>query len=202
MIQPIEILEILAILMAAFGVTLMGMFVLRAIKQLLNWVLQFVRLPSLKIRLPSLPKRKEKPIKEEKKMGKTDKNSGLQKEDTTFNDVFMFLIAVPLVLLWTLFAGYVIWTGLHTPEVLSNIESYTTLIAILGGPALLIIKDALDVWKTEQATKSEFYKTKAQAVIDMNVSHQKQLHDVESKHQAQMHLIEQNEQTNEHKVKK
>ena len=202
MIQPIEILEILAILMAAFGVTLMGMFVLRAIKQLLNWVLQFVRLPSLKIRLPSLPKRKEKPIKEEKKMGKTDKNSGLQKEDTTFNDVFMFLIAVPLVLLWTLFAGYVIWTGLHTPEVLSNIESYTTLIAILGGPALLIIKDALDVWKTEQATKSEFYKTKAQAVIDMNMSHQKQLHDVESKHQAQMHLIEQNEQTNEHKVKK
>ena len=201
MIQPIEILEILAILMAAFGVTLMGMFVLRAIKQLLNWVLQFVRLPSLKIRLPSLPKRKPKPKKEETKMAGT-KKEGLQKEETTFNDVFMFFIAVPLVLLWVLFAGYVIWTGLHTPAVLSNIESYTTLIAILGGPALLIIKDALDVWKTEQATKSEFYKTKAQAVIDMNMSHQKQLHDVESKHQAQMHLIEQNEQTNEHKVKK
>ena len=127
----------------------------------------------------------------------TDK-SGLQKDQTTFNDIFMFLIAVPLVLLWTLFAGYVIWTGLHTPEVLSNIDSYTTLIAILGGPALLIIKDALDVWKTEQATKSDFYQTKAQAVIDMNMSHQKQLHDVESKHQAQMHLIEQKDQENEH----
>lgn len=153
------------------------------------------------IRLPSLPKRKPKPIKEETKMGRTDRNSGLQKEDTTFNDVFMFLIAVPLVLLWTLFAGYVIWTGLHTPNVLEDIESYTTLIAILGGPALLIIKDALDVWKTEQATKSAFYQTKAQAVIDMNVAHQKQIHDQETKHQNQMHLIEQNEQMHHHGVK-
>ena len=125
-----------------------------------------------KIRLPSLPKRKPKMIKEENKMGKIDKENGMQKDDTTFNDVFMFLIG--------------------------DIESYTTLIAILGGPALLIIKDALDVWKTEQVSKAEFYKTKAQAVIDMNMAHQKQLHDVESKHQQQMHLIEQKEQSNEH----
>jgi|TARA_B100000809_G_C14901896_1_gene446573 hypothetical protein len=200
MIQPIEILEILAILMAVFGVTLMGVFALRALKQLLNGVLQFVRLPSLKIRLPSLPKRKPKPKKEETKMAGT-KKEGLQKEETTFNDVFMFFIAVPLVLLWVLFAGYVIWTGLHTPAVLSNIESYTTLIAILGGPALLIIKDALDVWKTEQTTKSDFYQKKAQAVIDMNVAHQKQIHDQESKHQEQMHMIEQNEQAHHHGVK-
>jgi len=137
-------------------------------------------------------------IKEENKMGKIDKESGMQKDDTTFNDVFMFLIAVPLVLAWTLFAGYVIWSGIRTPSVLGDIESYTTLIAILGGPALLIIKDALDVWKTEQVSKAEFYKTKAQAVIDMNMAHQKQLHDVESKHQQQMHLIEQKEQSNEH----
>ena len=186
--------------MAVFGVTLMGVFALRALKQLLNGVLQFVRLPSLKIRLPSLPKRKPKPKKEETKMART-KKEGLQKEETTFNDVFMFFIAVPLVLLWVLFAGYVIWTGLHTPAVLSNIESYTTLIAILGGPALLIIKDALDVWKTEQTTKSDFYQKKAQAVIDMNVAHQKQIHDQESKHQEQMHLIEQNEQAHHHGVK-
>jgi len=128
-------------------------------------------------------------------------DNGLQKEETTFNDVFMFLIAVPLVLLWVLFAGYVIWTGLHTPNVLEDIESYTTLIAILGGPALLIIKDALDVWKTEQSTKSDFYQTKAKAIIDMNAKHQQQIHDQESKHQEQMHLIEQNEQKHHHGVR-
>ncbi len=192
----IEILEVLAILMAVFGVTLMGLIVLRVIINATGGLI-----PSMKVKLPSLPKRKPKPKKEETKMARTDKNSGLQKEDTTFNDVFMFLIAVPLVLLWTLFAGYVIWTGLKTPSVLADIESYTTLIAILGGPALLIIKDALDVWKTEQATKSAFYQTKAQAVIDMNMAHQKQIHDQERKHQEQMHLIEQNEQAHHHGVK-
>tara|TARA_R100000995_G_C3471298_1_gene118475 strand:+ start:547 stop:1155 length:609 start_codon:yes stop_codon:yes gene_type:complete len=196
MMPMIEILEVLAILMAVFGVTLMGLIVLRVIINAIGGVI-----PSMKVKLPSLPKRKPKPKKEETKMARTDKNSGLQKEDTTFNDVFMFLIAVPLVLLWTLFAGYVIWTGLKTPSVLADIESYTTLIAILGGPALLIIKDALDVWKTEQATKSAFYQTKAQAVIDMNMAHQKQIHDQERKHQEQMHLIEQNEQAHHHGVK-
>tara|TARA_R110002012_G_C11558738_1_gene603196 strand:+ start:95 stop:706 length:612 start_codon:yes stop_codon:yes gene_type:complete len=195
MIQPIEILEILAILMALFGVTLIGMFILQFLIRALRGVPHMVRSS-----IPTPPKINPKQKKEETKMARTKKD-GLQKEETTFNDVFMFLIAVPLVLLWTLFAGYVIWTGLHTPDVLADIESYTTLIAILGGPALLIIKDALDVWKTEQSTKSAFYQTKAQAVIDMNMAHQQQIHDQERKHQEQMHLIEQNEQAHHHGTK-
>jgi len=113
-------------------------------------------------------------------------------DGVTFNDVFMFMIAVPLVLLWVGFAGAVIYTGLNdtTGSVLGQIESYTTLIAILGGPALLIIKDALDVWKQEQAEKTAFYKTKAQAVIDYNDSTQKQHQMVEAKAQEQAHKIE------------
>ena len=109
------------------------------------------------------------------------------KEGTTFNDVFMFMIAVPLVLLWVGFAGFVIHSGLGEPEVLDNIEAYTTLIAILGGPALLIIKDALDVWKQEQAEKTAFYKLKAQAVIDYNDAAQKQAQMIEAKAQDHEH---------------
>ena len=198
MTQLLPMLEIAAALCVLFGVTVMAAIIFRMLKKILTLLFIWPTLP--KIRLPSLPKRKEQPKKEETKMAGTKKD-GLQKEETTFNDVFMFFIAVPLVLLWTSFAGYVIWTGLHTPEVLSNIESYTTLIAILGGPALLIIKDALDVWKTEQTTKSDFYQKKAQAIIDMNAKHQQQIHDQESKHQEQMHLIEQNEQKHHHGVK-
>ena len=112
-------------------------------------------------------------------------------EGVTFNDVFMFMIAVPLVLLWVGFAGFVIHSGLQDESVLDQIEGYTTLIAILGGPALLIIKDALDVWKQEQAEKTAFYKVKAQAVIDYN-----------DKAQAQAQLIEANDQAHEHKVTK
>ena len=111
-------------------------------------------------------------------------------EGTTFNDVFMFMIAVPLVLLWVGFAGFVIHSGLGDAAVLENIEAYTTLIAILGGPALLIIKDALDVWKQEQAEKTAFYKIKAQAVIDYNDHAQKQSQMIETKAQEQEHKME------------
>ena len=112
------------------------------------------------------------------------------REGVTFNDIFMFMIAVPLVLLWVGFAGFVIHSGLQDDSVLEQIEGYTTLIAILGGPALLIIKDALDVWKQEQAEKTAFYKIKAQSVIDYNNNVLKQAQEIESKAQEQAHKME------------
>ena len=127
---------------------------------------------------------------EVKKIKRTKKMSKEKGEGVTFNDIFMFMIAVPLVLLWVGFAGFVIHSGLNKPDVLENIEAYTTLIAILGGPALLIIKDALDVWKQEQAEKTAFYKTKAQSVIDYNDSMQKQAQMIEEKAQEQEHKME------------
>ena len=127
---------------------------------------------------------KPKPRQEKPKMSK-EKGEGV-----TFNDIFMFMIAVPLVLLWVGFAGFVIHSGLQDDSVLEQIEGYTTLRAILGGPALLIIKDALDVWKQEQAEKTAFYKVKAQAVIDYNDAAQKQAQQIESKAQEQEHKME------------
>jgi len=129
-------------------------------------------------------------IKQPRKMEEKTRMSKEASEGTTFNDVFMFMIAVPLVLLWVGFAGFVIHTGLNNSAVLENIEAYTTLIAILGGPALLIIKDALDVWKQEQAEKTAFYKVKAQAVIDYNDASQKQAQMIEAKEQEHGHKIE------------
>ena len=126
-------------------------------------------------------------VPQETKEKRMSKEKG---EGVTFNDIFMFMIAVPLVLLWVGFAGFVIHSGLNDSSVLDQIEGYTTLIAILGGPALLIIKDALDVWKQEQAEKTAFYKVKAQAVIDYNDAAQKQMQMIESKAQEQEHKIE------------
>lgn len=42
---------------------------------------------------------------------------------------------------------------MHNQAVLDNLDGYTTLIAIIGGPALLIIKDALDMWKQQQTAE-------------------------------------------------
>ena len=173
MIEWIEILEILAVLMAGMSVVLA-----------LGVLVAFAR------RMLPQGKPKVKLIQEKKIEKETKTMSKEAKEGVTFNDIFMFMIAVPLVLLWVGFAGFVIHTGLNNSAVLENIEAYTTLIAILGGPALLIIKDALDVWKQEQAEKTAFYKVKAQAVIDFNDAAQKQAQMVEAKAQDQEHKME------------
>ena len=175
MIEWIDLLTILAIIMTLL--TCVVAFVVLA-----KFVLHTIRgMPHLR---GNVRKIQEKPKKEKETMSKE------KRETVTFNDIFMFMIGVPLVLLWVGFAGFVIHSGLGKPEVLENIEAYTTLIAILGGPALLIIKDALDVWKQEQAEKTAFYKVKAQSVIDYNDATQKQAQMIESKAQEQEHKME------------
>ena len=173
MIEWINILEVLAVTMAFMGCVIVLGVLVAFVRQALKGI------PHLRNGTPM-----EKPKKEKKPMSKE------AREGVTFNDIFMFMIAVPLVLLWVGFAGFVIHSGLQNAAVLEQIEGYTTLIAILGGPALLIIKDALDVWKQEQAEKTAFYKVKAQAVIDFNDNVLKQAQDIESKAQEQEHKME------------
>ena len=170
MIEWIDILTMLAIGMAVMGIVLVSVVLVGFVRRM----------------IPQKPSINLEPIKKKEKQKMSDQ----QRESVTFNDIFMFMIAVPLVLLWVGFAGYVIWHGLRDPTVLTQIEGYTTLIAILGGPALLIIKDALDVWKQEQAEKTAFYKIKAQAVIDYNDHAQKQAQMIEAKQQEQEHKME------------
>jgi hypothetical protein len=172
--ELVDILTVMGILMAGAALVLVFMGLVNFARQALKQV---------------RPKLVKIPIEKKETQEKT-KMSKEKGEGVTFNDIFMFMIAVPLVLLWVGFAGFVIHSGLNKPDVLENIEAYTTLIAILGGPALLIIKDALDVWKQEQAEKTAFYKTKAQAVIDYNDSTQKQAQMIEANAQEQEHKME------------
>jgi len=174
-----NILLMLIITFLAVGCTA---FIILMITKIWNMI-SGIRLPKVKLPKKEIPEKKE--IRRTERMSKDTASEGI-----TFNDIFMFMIAVPLVLLWVGFAGFVIHTGLNNSAVLENIEAYTTLIAILGGPALLIIKDALDVWKQEQAEKTAFYKVKAQAVIDYNDAAQKQLQMIEANAQTQEHKME------------
>jgi hypothetical protein len=183
--ELVTILEILAVTLVVLTTGIFGITFLKMIANLLSPL----RLGALIHSAPKIVK-KDKP-KKTKKTRRTERMSkDTASEGVTFNDIFMFMIAVPLVLLWVGFAGFVIHSGLQDDSVLEQIEGYTTLIAILGGPALLIIKDALDVWKQEQAEKTAFYKIKAQAVIDYNDAAQKQAQQIEANAQAQEHKME------------
>ena len=176
--ELIDLLTLMGVLMAVLACMLALVIVLQFLRRALRGVPHMV-----KNSVPKVKKKEPKP-KERKKMA-NDKD--VASEGVTFNDIFMFMIAVPLVLLWVGFAGFVIHSGLNDNSVLDQIEAYTTLIAILGGPALLIIKDALDVWKQEQAEKTAFYKVKAQSVIDYNDAAQKQAQMIEAKAQDHEH---------------
>lgn len=70
----------------------------------------------------------------------------------TFNDLLMLFVAVPLILSWLAVSVFVIWSGVmdKTGLVQANLDFYTALIAIVGGPALLFINSILEAWKTEQ----------------------------------------------------
>ena len=70
----------------------------------------------------------------------------------SFNDILMLFVAVPLILSWLTVSVYVIWSGVNDTSglVQSNLDFYTALIAIVGGPALLFINSILEAWKTEQ----------------------------------------------------
>ena len=170
-----DLLTGLAAILALLGIALLSVVIISMIQRIMS---------RLQLQLP------KKVMKETTKKERRTETMAQAKEGVTFNDIFMFMIAVPLVLLWVGFAGFVIHSGLQDDSVLEQIEGYTTLIAILGGPALLIIKDALDVWKQEQAEKTAFYKVKAQAVIDYNDAAQKQSQQIEANAQAQEHKME------------
>ncbi len=71
----------------------------------------------------------------------------------SFNDRMMMVIGVPIVLGWLVFGCYIIWMGTQDQTVIDNIDGYTTLLAIIGGPALIIVTSMLELWKGEQQTE-------------------------------------------------
>jgi hypothetical protein len=63
-------------------------------------------------------------------------------------------------------------------SVIANLDGYTTLIAIIGGPALLIIKDALDMWKQQQSAEIQLIPIKTEhgiRVVELRKSHELQM---------------------------
>ena len=97
---------------------------------------------------------------------------------SNFNDRFILIIGAPIVLAWVIFACYIIFMGMRDESVLSNLDGYTTLIAIIGGPALLIIKDALDMWKQQQTAQIQLIPLKTEhgiKVVEEKKNHELQM---------------------------
>ena len=92
---PTDILTGLAAILALLGIALLFVIILSMIRRMMS---------KLQLQLPK--KVMKETTKKERRTERMSKDTA--SEGVTFNDIFMFMIAVPLVLLWVGFAGFVI----------------------------------------------------------------------------------------------
>ena len=76
------------------------------------------------------------------------------KEDN-FVNFMMGIIAAPVVLAWVGLSVFLIVQAFNSPEVTTNIESYKSVLLIIGSPALVIIYKVLELWTAQQNSQIE-----------------------------------------------
>ena len=104
---------------------------------------------------------------------------GKHPKDKSFNDRLMILMGVPIVLTWLGLAAYVIYMATKDPDVvLQNLDGFTAVLGLIGGPALLIITKMLDLWSNEQANEIN--------EIPSELAHRRKLQEMEKKHSISM----------------
>ncbi len=85
-----------------------------------------------------------------------------KKKQLTNNDVLMRRTGLMIVYAWVLLAvGFFVLTA-WKPEYLSSSEDYVSILAIIGGPALLIITKVIETWNQEKQVELQDYEHQAQ----------------------------------------
>ena len=74
--------------------------------------------------------------------------------DRSFNDRLVSKTVLPVIYLWMLASGAVVYTGIMKPEVvLTNLDGFIALITIIGGIAAPAFNTLLRTWEAEQANE-------------------------------------------------
>ena len=109
-------------------------------------------------------------------------------ERKSFNDKLVSKTVLPAIYLWLLACGAVVYTGIMKPEVvLTNLDGFIALIAIIGGVAAPAFNTLLRTWEAEQANE----------VADMPVQLEHLRNEDTKEHQHRMKL---EQQDNNHRV--
>lgn len=109
----------------------------------------------------------------------------------TFADKLMLLVSVPLIIGWIFFACYIIYSGINDDSgfVQDNLDFYVSLIAIIGGPALLFISSILEAWKGEQSAELNALPDRLSGQMDMaasKVAHNLRMSELHHQHEIDM----------------
>jgi hypothetical protein len=80
-------------------------------------------------------------------------NNG-DKEDN-FVNFMMGIIAAPVVLAWVGLAIFLVIMSFRDPQMVTDIESYKSVLMIIGAPALVILYKVLELWTAQQNSQIE-----------------------------------------------
>jgi hypothetical protein len=72
-----------------------------------------------------------------------------------FTNLMMAAIAAPVVLAWVGLSIFLVVSAFNDPSVVADIESYKSVLLIIGAPALVIIYKVLELWTAQQNSDIE-----------------------------------------------
>ena len=72
-----------------------------------------------------------------------------------FVNFMMGIIAAPVVLAWVGLAIFLVIMSFRNPQMVTDIESYKSVLLIIGSPALVIIYKVLELWTAQQNSQIE-----------------------------------------------
>ena len=67
----------------------------------------------------------------------------------------MMLVAAPVVMAWVGLSIFLVTMAFRHPEIVVDIESYKSVLLIIGSPALVIIYKVLELWTAQQNSQIE-----------------------------------------------
>ena len=72
-----------------------------------------------------------------------------------FANFMMVIVAAPVVMAWVGLSIFLVTMAFNHPEVVQDIESYKSVLLIIGSPALVIIYKVLELWTAQQNSQIE-----------------------------------------------
>ena len=75
--------------------------------------------------------------------------------DGNFANFMMVLVCAPVVMAWVGLSIFLVAMAFNHEDIVTNIESYKSVLLIIGSPALVIIYKVLELWTAQQNSQIE-----------------------------------------------
>tara|TARA_Y100000310_G_scaffold339823_1_gene433716 strand:- start:795 stop:1097 length:303 start_codon:yes stop_codon:yes gene_type:complete len=88
-------------------------------------------------------------------MAEEEKEQAIVESSFNFVNLMMATIAAPVVMAWVGLSIFLVVMAFNNPDVVQDIESYKSVLLIIGSPALVIIYKVLELWTAQQNSQIE-----------------------------------------------